>query len=82
MQQLSGDFDVYASLAAAESAITGSGRAITAVRCETAGTLVVKKGAGGASVALPFKAGETQYVSIAGITASGSTGCVPITVYR
>ncbi len=82
MQQSSGDFAVYASLAAAETGVVATGRLPFAVRCETAGTLVVKASAGGASVALAFKAGETQYVQIAGITAAGSSGCVPITVYR
>ncbi len=78
----SGDYAVYASLATAEAATLNTGNSVRAVRCETAGTLVVKNPAGGANVALPFKAGETQYVQVAGIVAAGSSGCVPITVYR
>lgn len=75
------DFEVYATLAAAEAGVSATGQDIRAVRCNTAGTLVVSK-SGGATAALPFLAGETQHVNIRGIVAAGSSGCVPITVYR
>ncbi len=78
----SGDFAVYATLADAAAGGTAQGRATIAVRCEAAGTLVVKRSAGGDSIALPFKAGETQWIQIAGVVVSGSSGCVPIPVYR
>lgn len=77
-----GDFAVFATLADAAAASLNIGSSVRAVRCETAGTLRVRSPAGGALVDLPFKAGETQHVQIAGIIEDGSTGCVPITVYR
>lgn len=78
----SGDFDVYASLAAAEAGVLATGSTVRAVRCQTDGTLRVKKATGGGLVDLPFKAGETQCVQITAIVAASSTGCVPITIYR
>lgn len=75
------DFEVYATLAAAESGIVATGKPVRAVRCNTAGTLAVLE-SGGQTVALPYLAGETQHVNIRGIVAASSTGCVPITVYR
>lgn len=75
------DYDVYATLAAAEAGAVATGVPIKAIRCNTAGTLRVTK-SGGVNVDLPFLAGETQYVTAHGIFAAGSTGCVPITVFR
>jgi hypothetical protein len=78
------DFEVYATLAAAEAGVTAMGASsqdVRAVRCNTAGTLVVSK-SGGATAALPFLAGETQHINIRGIVQAGSSGCVPITVFR
>ncbi len=76
-----GDFEVYTTLAAAEAGVLATGDSVKAVRCGAVGTLRVAK-SGGATVDLPFAEGETQYVHIRGVSAAGSTGCVPITVYR
>lgn len=78
----SGNFDVYASLAAAEAGQSTSVKPARAIRCGTSGTLRVKRCAGAAVVDLPFAAGETQAVQVTSIVATGSSGCVPITVYR
>jgi hypothetical protein len=75
----SNDFEAYASLATAAAGVT---KLSFRVRCETAGTLVVKKAAGGTNVAVMFKAGETKEIAITGIVEAGSSGCVPIEVYR
>lgn len=77
----SGYFEVFASLADAEAGVDAAG-IVRRVRCETDGTLVVKRACDGTEVALPFKAGETQDVLIVGIVETGSSGCVPITVHR
>lgn len=80
------DFHVYATLAAAAAGVTtentNTKRVVAGIRCETDGTLVVKKTAGAVTVALPFKAGETQAVRVHEIVEAGSSGCVPVTVYR
>jgi hypothetical protein len=82
-QPTSDDFSVYASVAAGATA-TGDGTfgVTRAIRCDAAGTLVVKRAKDGVNVALPFAAGETQPVQATGIVSSGSSGCAPITVYR
>lgn len=82
-QPTSDDFDVYTSVANAETA-TGNGTlgVTRAVRCGAAGTLVVRRAKDGTNVAVPFAAGETQPLQVTGVIAAGSSGCAPITVYR
>lgn len=79
----SGDFDSYATIAAAEAATTAGTLGISReIYCHTAGTLVVKQANGGATKTLSFLAGGTKAVAITGIVAAGSSGCVPIEVLR
>lgn len=58
---------------------TGKKHATRAIRCGTSGDLVVVMN--GANVTLHFYPGERQDVQVTAIVASGSSGCVPITVY-
>jgi hypothetical protein len=72
------DADTYASLAAAEAAPRARYRAI---RCEAAGTLAVLV-PGAVTKTVPFKAGETQRLECVGVVAAGSSGCVPVTLFK
>lgn len=72
------DADTYASLAAAEGAPRARYRG---VRCEAAGTLVVLV-PGAVAKSIPFKAGETQRIECVGVLAAGSSGCVPVTLFK
>lgn len=78
----SGDFDSYATLALAAAGQTSARPLTRQIRCDTAGTLVVLKAAGGGSVALKFSAGEKKDVKVIAIIEAGSSGCVPIEVLR
>lgn len=59
---------------------TGLSGCTRAIRCDTAGVLIVKN-RHNVSRTLRFQAGETQYVVARSIVSAGSSGCVPITVY-
>lgn len=60
--------------AVADTDLTAEGLApCRRIRCEVAGNLVVKRASDGASIILPFKAGETQEISASALVASSST---------
>jgi hypothetical protein len=75
------DFDVYATLAAAAAGQTSAVKMTSEIYCHTAGVLVVKK-PGGSTVALNFLAGTTKRVRATAIIESGSSGCIPVEVFR
>lgn len=82
--QSSGYFRVYASLAAAAAGVTAELVAkgpCRAIRCDTSGVLVTKGASMSDTAALPFAAGERQDVQAVALVESGSSGCVPITVF-
>ena len=61
--------------------VDGSGNPITcrAIRCGTAGKLILRK-PNGQTEAANFAAGETRSLRASAIVASGSSACVPIEV--
>lgn len=78
-------FAVYSSLALAVTGVATVSAArgpCRAIRCDTSGTLVTKGAAMGSSTAaMPYAAGELQMVQAVALVESGSSGCVPITVF-
>jgi hypothetical protein len=75
----SGDFEEFATLAAAASGFTGVSRIII---CKADGVLVVKQANGGTSRTLTVKAEQRYHINVAGITVAGSSGAAPIQVFR
>jgi len=69
------DIDLNAASARATTGpfTTFAGESCVAIRCDTAGNLMVIPERGGAAQKLIFAAGETQYVRATKIVASGST---------
>lgn len=65
-------YRAYTGAVADRNLVTVGGACCRAIRCTTAGDLVVTD-ADGTSVTLPFLAGETMLVQAATIVASGST---------
>lgn len=81
----SGRFKECATLAAAEAYLvvdaSGGGQSI-GIQCGTAGTLVVKQAYDGESQTLTFAANERKDIACIAIVEAGSSGCIPVTVYR
>lgn len=77
----SADYEQFASLAAAEAGQTIQQKPTRMIRCLADGTLVVKQ-PDGTQRTLTVEAGIDEPIVAIGIVASGSSGCVPIKVYR
>jgi hypothetical protein len=75
----SGDFEEFSSLASAQSNFSGTTRRIV---CGSDGTLVVKQAEGGTQRTITIKAWVAEEICVTGFVAAGSSGCVPIRVYR
>ena len=73
-------YEEFASLAAAEAGLKPDAPA-RRIRPLADGTLIVKQ-PDGTSRTLTVKAGVDEPIVAIGITAAGSSGCVPIKVYR
>jgi len=73
------DIDLQAASAQAsastvpQNAVARPGTACAAIRCGTAGNLVLIPERGGASVSVPFAAGETVRLRASKIVAAGTT---------
>jgi len=75
----SGDFEEFASIAAAVAGMTGISRRVV---CLADGVLVVKQSHLGTSRTITVKAGVAEDIAIVGFVSSGSSGSAPIKVYR
>lgn len=77
----SSDYEEYSSLANLENGQTLSKSPTRMVRCLADGTLIAKQ-PDGTSRTLTIKAGVDEPIVAIGFTATGSSGCVPVKVYR
>lgn len=75
----SGDFEEFASIAAAATNFSGVTRSI---RVLADGVLVLKQAEGGVSRTMTVKANTEYKMAVVAFVAAGSSGAAPIQVFR